>query len=68
MSEYIMKSTNNGWGEYVSELIRCKDCKYNIDGCCDHTGIYQMISGDLIGVYFEPTEDFYCELAERKEE
>ena len=28
MSEYIMKSTSNGWGAYVGELIRCEDCKH----------------------------------------
>lgn len=50
------------------ELIRCKDCYFYIDGYCDNNVIYQMMSGDLIGVHFEPHGDFYCAMAERKEE
>ena len=49
-------------------VIRCKDCYFHIDGYCDNNVIYQMMSGDLIGVHFEPHEDFYCAMAERKEE
>lgn len=52
----------------TGELIRCKDCYFYIDGYCDNNVIYQMMSGDLIGVHFEPHEDFYCAMAERKEE
>lgn len=49
-------------------LVRCKHCYFYIDGYCDNNVIYQMMSGDLIGVHFEPHEDFYCAMAERKEE
>lgn len=55
-------------GKVEYELIRCKDCYFYIDGYCDNNVIYQMMSGDLIGVHFEPHEDFYCANAERKEE
>lgn len=62
MSEYIMKGTSNGWGAYVGELIRCKDCKYwdvsksNIMNHTCHWG------------YFLKKEDDYCSWAKPKEE
>ena len=59
MSEYIMKSTSNGWGEYVGELIRCKDCKHmhedGVESYCDDSGRYIDGTG-------------FCSWAERKEE
>lgn len=64
MNEYIMKATSNGGGEYVSELIRCKDCKYSVeeynDGeCyCDYNRELRYIKD----------WNHYCGWAERKEE
>ena len=51
----------------VSELIRCKDCKYYRDGdCwheCDNDGqIYYQ------SVINEPNPDDYCSMAKRNEE
>ena len=42
------------------DIVRCKDCVAYIDGTCDCDSIYAHMSGDLIGVHFEPCEDFYC--------
>lgn len=42
------------------EIVRCRDCKYYIDNTCDCYSLYGDLSGDLIGVYFEPNEDFFC--------
>lgn len=64
MSEYIMKSTSNGWGEYVGELIRCKDCKKNDTSACA-MGYWDMETGEFT-VWNKPNE--YCSRAERKEE
>ena len=61
MSEYIMKSTSNGWGEYVGELIRCKDCKYYADECCDR------YADETLGYVHSTQEYGYCWVAERKE-
>lgn len=64
-SEYIMRGTSNGWGEYVGELIRCKDCKH-WDGYFCHNKWW----GDGYGNYTPPIkkEDGFCDWAERKEE
>lgn len=60
-SEYIMRGTSNGWGEYVGELIRCKDCKYlRLTGTiwrCQNRSVMMLCEMD----------DF-CSRAERKEE
>ena len=42
------------------DIVRCKECVAYIDGTCDCDSIYAHMSGDLIGVHFEPYEDFYC--------
>ena len=61
MAEYIMKSTSNGRGVYVGELIRCKDCKHyyalnEVRGNCSEYNFVEKIPID------------YCSWAERKEE
>lgn len=56
----------------VVEVVRCKDCAYYIKvksfskefGYCD--AIYQRLEGDLIGVTFQPDEDYFCAYGERK--
>lgn len=53
--------------ETLTELVRCKDCKYYRDGDCwhewDNDGrIYYQ------SVINEPNPDDYCSRAERKEE
>lgn len=70
MSEYIMKSTSNGWGVYVGELIRCKDCKF----ATITDGVYgREPEVKYCDIWF-PTEaeympiDYYCASADRKEE
>jgi len=50
------------------EIIRCGECKYYIDNMCDCYSLYGDLSGDLIGVSFEPNEDFFCSYGERKGE
>lgn len=52
-SEYIMRGTSNGWGEYVGELIRCKDC----------------IKKELCSIFRDAKQELgFCAWAERKEE
>jgi len=48
------------------EIIRCGECKYYIDNMCDCYSLYGDLSGDLIGVSFEPNEDFFCSYGVRK--
>ena len=50
------------------EIIRCGECKYYIDNTCDCYSLYGDLSGDLIGVSFEPNEDFFCSYGEREGE
>lgn len=64
---FVLKESLRKQYEMYAQVIRCKDCYFYIDGYCDNNVIYQMMSGDLIGVYFEPHEDFYCAMAERKD-
>lgn len=67
MNEYIMRSTSNGWGEYVSELIRCKDCKFFSarseygHGLCD-------VHCNGVGECEVVNENDYCSKAEVNEE
>ena len=49
------------------EVVRCGECKYYIDNSCDCYSLYGDLSGDLIGVSFEPNEDFYCSYGSRSE-
>jgi hypothetical protein len=67
MSEYIMKSTSNGWGAYVGELTRCKDCKYS-DTFSDMTAEpHSQLK--CLGIRYGGVEPmWYCEHGERKEE
>ena len=53
--------------EPTIEIIRCRECKHYVDNTCDCYSLYGDLSGDLIGVYFEPNEDFFCSYGERKE-
>lgn len=73
MSEYIMKSTSNGWGEYVGELIRCKDCKhqekYFHADMRRKDGGYCIYGCELAEGYSHVClDDDFCSRAERKEE
>ncbi len=58
MREYIMKGTSNGWGEYVCELTRCKDCM-----AFDEKKVLCK-KNNMIAV----REDDWCSRAVRKEE
>lgn len=70
--EVIMRidfSASNGTeilahAEKVSELVRCKDCRYNDDGNCDV--ICETLAGDLIGVTLRCSDDFYCAYGRRR--
>ena len=64
-SEYIMRGTSNGWGEYVGELIRCKDCKYSVDEYGDGD-CYCDYDRNLN--YIGKNWNHYCGWAVRKEE
>lgn len=56
------------------EVVRCKDCRYYYRHeffgkpyfTCDIAN--QYMTGDIIGVGFEPPEDWYCADGERKGE
>ena len=65
MSEIIVKLTDSRiklkGGEYVQDLVRCKDCKY--DHKCSHNIIRPSKGG---GIIYCPLE--YCSEGERKEE
>lgn len=61
MTEYIMKSTSNGWGAYVGELIRCKDCKHSEPWYADKRRCF-LWHEDGIDVF----EDGFCNYAERR--
>jgi hypothetical protein len=64
MAEYIMKSTSNGWGAYVGELIRCKDCEHCIpNGCKPY-----WYTCDVWERQVKTDLSDYCSRAERKEE
>ena len=80
MSEYIMKSTSNGWGAYVGELTRCKDCKYfelnHVDMVSFPTEAGNAESIPIITAHEICTKwgdgcktfiDGYCFMAERKD-
>lgn len=47
-------------------VVRCGECEYYIDNTCDCYSLYGDLSGDLIGVHFEPNEDHFCSYGERK--
>lgn len=53
--------------DIVGEVVRCKDCVHYLHGACDNNEIYMNLTGDLIGVHFEPEPDFYCAFGKRKE-
>ena len=65
-----------GWNEAIEyilenapsiDIVRCGECKYYIDNTCDCYSLYGDLSGDLIGVFFEPNEDFFCSYGSRSE-
>ena len=64
MSEIIIKLTDSRiklkGGEYVQDLVRCKDCKY--DHKCSHNIIRPSKGG---GIIYCPLE--YCSEGERKD-
>lgn len=47
-------------------VVRCGECEYYIDNTCDCYSLYGDLSGDLIGVHFEPNEDHFCSYGERR--
>lgn len=59
--EYIVRTKPNGWGGYVGELIRCKDCKF-----LRLTGTVWKCQNRLVMMLCEPND--YCSRAERKED
>lgn len=71
MSEFIMKSTPNGWSEYVGVLIRCKDCQYFEYNHVEHVDGVPLIVGHEIctrwGNSCKTSENGYCFMAERKQ-
>ena len=67
MSEYIMKSTSNGWGAYVGELTRCKDCKNWEKNDWNPNGMCRAFDDGSVCVLTETDKDEYCARAERKE-
>ena len=72
MSEIIVKLTDsriklNG-GEYVRDLVRCKDCIYYSDGECKNGILPFSEYSDLHSVWLTPKPDDYCSYGERKEE
>ena len=56
------------------EVVRCKDCRYYCHHeffgkpyfTCDIAN--QYMTGDIIGVGFEPPEDWFCANGERRED
>lgn len=77
MSEYIVRETGYPGTikqEIVQELVRCKDCRYYYRHeffgkpyfTCDIAN--QYMTGDIIGVGFEPPEDWYCADGERRDD
>lgn len=44
------------------ELVRCKDCQYYVDECCDR------YADETLGYVHSTQPDFFCAVAERKEE
>ena len=69
MAEYIMKSTSNGWGAYVGELIRCKDCKHmsNEIDQRDGSDVFVCNFNRWRRMEGKHRDDFYCADGERKE-
>lgn len=64
MSEYIMKSTSNGWGMYVGELIRCKECKHwQYESC-----FVDSEEGDAESIISDRFAFDFCSKAERKDD
>lgn len=58
--EFYDAKQNLHGSKYVGELIRCKDCRHNLDGSCEwHYGT---------GYRWNVDDDDYCSCAERKEE
>lgn len=68
MKEYIVHAPNDNriaveeytsfYGETITELIRCKDCKYREYGYCNLYLSFHRLTADMD----------YCSDAERKEE
>lgn len=66
MKEYIVPLSEDeafyGYKGMTVELIRCKDCKYYADECCDR------YADETLGYVHSTQEYGYCWVAERKEE
>lgn len=71
MTEYIMKSNSNGYGVYVGELIRCKECKYfELNHWENVSGMPLIVAHEICtkwGDGCKTSSDGYCFMAERKE-
>lgn len=55
------RDSENGILTMETELIRCKDCKYYADECCDR------YADETLGYVHSTQEYGYCWVAERKE-
>lgn len=51
--DYETKMSADGQG-YLTELVRCTDCKHNDGSCCDYSAVWVRPNG-------------YCQWGERKE-
>ena len=48
-------------------IIRCKDCKYWRQGCCDCDDMWRLLDGEITEVNnIETDSDFYCGYAEKR--
>ena len=63
MTKYIMQRTSNGYGEYVKELIECKDCKHFTGKWCIVNSRKEVDPEDRL-----VDGNGFCAWAERKEE
>lgn len=62
--ERICQVDPDGWYAPVigEELVRCKDCQYYVDECCER------YADETLGYVHSTQEYGYCWVAERKEE
>ena len=62
--ERICQVDPEGWYAPVigQELVRCKDCQYYVDECCDR------YADETLGYVHSTQPDFFCAVAARKEE
>lgn len=49
-------------GYDAGELVRCKDCQYYVDECCER------YADETLGYVHSTQPDYFCAVAARKEE